>query len=308
MDWSEPHDFGRDERATLEGLALAVGLAVCSFGGGANGSVAAKPAESRPAGMGPADDVSAEEVACVAARYPTAEFHVKASGALAPAAPVPWGGASVANVSVAWRGEPVDHAAAFWDVFPYGEDGSIAVVLGAIESSTEGAPAQAALARAALRSAVEQALDVESVLATLGKRVSGDCPGVSWTSATVALLEGKGTVLESHFGGEAFVATLRSDGRVVIEEPSAVPLGATVLTALSSGTGLLLCGDRVVLSCGGSGASEGAVADRVRGALSKPDDRDGIWVAERVLDLGPADGRPAVVAVIDVLDRVEDPR
>ena len=303
LDWSEPHDFGATERAQLEGLALAVALAVTSFHGEGPATRASAPASRRP---------GAEPVAPVdmGAGVSTAAFVVKESGTLAPACPVPWGGASIAHVSVAWRREPLgQNAAAFWDVFPYGDDGSVAVLLGAIESSAASAAAQAAVARAALRSALEQGAEVRDVLATLGKLVSKDAPGVCWTSATVALLQDRATVLESFHGGESLLATLRSDGRLVIEEPGSSPLGATPRTAIDSRADLLLAGDRIALCAGGlsmAGGSDGA--DHLRAMLAPVAGQDIGSTAGRLLELGHAEGRPAVAVVLDVLEGPGGPR
>ena len=310
MDWSEPHDFGARERAQLEGLALAVALAVSSFGEAA--PAAAAPSSSPIATgsdavlVGRADTAQAD----VAAGVSSAAFIVKESGALAPGSPVPWGGASVARVSVAWRRDALgDGAAAFWDVFPCGDDGAIAIVLGAIESSVASAHAQAALARAALRSALEIEADVSSVLATLGRRVSEDAPGACWVSASVAMLQERSTVLESFHAGESLSATLRSDGRLVVVEPGSLPLGATVAGALGSRTDLVLPGDRVALCSGGAAAgraSEGS--DTVRAALARSAGGDLSHAAAQLLELGQGDGRPAVAVVLDVLEMPEGRR
>ncbi len=305
MDWPVPHEFGAQERARLEGLALAVALAVSTFHEVADGVAPSLPEQSRPTST---VAVSSPTVAVPdplpAAHGPvTASFLVKDGGALAPAIAVPWGGGSIARLSVAWNmGLAGELWAVFWDIFPYGDDGSIGLLLGTIGSSVGGASAQAALARTALRGAVERGEGLDGAVATLRARISGDSPGVCWTSATVALLQRDCTVLQSHQGGESLMATLRSDGRMVVEDAGLLPLGAAPGTAIASRTDLLLPGDRVVWGCGGLAAPGSAARESLKETLARRGGGESTSAA-RLLDLAGADRRPAVAMVLDVLDR-----
>jgi hypothetical protein len=98
------------------------------------------------------------------------------------------------------------------------------------------------------------------------------------------------------------MATLRSDGRMVVADAGPLPLGAVPATAIASRTDLLLPEDRVVWACGGLAAPGSAARESLKETLARREGGEETSAA-RLLDLSAAESRPAVAMVLDVLDR-----